>query len=162
MHGDCGWRRWEPKTPDFEPNRATTGNHGKPDPELAESKDGERHFRETALPTGQIDDETAQGRADVGDVPTAQTLGTLARQASANPATMTSTANRLMSPAPRSRYAKICSVMSFHPWVNHRAINRARGLCPYSPSGQRSGFDVGGALGSGRFVSPFSRSRQKI
>jgi hypothetical protein len=41
--------------------------------------DGEKQFRETALPTGRIEPETAQGRADVGDVTTAQTLGTLAR-----------------------------------------------------------------------------------
>jgi hypothetical protein len=32
------------------------------------------------LPTGKIERETSQGRADVGDVPIAQTLGTLARK----------------------------------------------------------------------------------
>ena len=74
------WRRWESKTSDFAPNRATTGNHGKPDPELAETKDEEKHVRENALPTGKIEPEVTQGRADVGDVPTAQTLGTLARK----------------------------------------------------------------------------------
>ena len=74
------WRRWESKTSDFAPVRATTGNHGKPDPGLAETRDSKKHFRETALPTGKIERETAQGRADVGDVPTAETLGTLARQ----------------------------------------------------------------------------------
>jgi hypothetical protein len=74
------WRRWDSKTSDFAPNHATTGNHGKPDPELAETKDGEKHLRETALPTGKIERETTQGRADVGDVPIAQTLGTLARK----------------------------------------------------------------------------------
>ena len=36
--------------------------------------------RETALPTGKIERETTQGRADVGDVPTARTLGALARE----------------------------------------------------------------------------------
>jgi hypothetical protein len=34
---------------------------------------------ETALPSGKTEDETTQGRADVGDVTTAETLGTLAR-----------------------------------------------------------------------------------
>jgi hypothetical protein len=74
------WRRWESKTADFAANRATTGNHGKPDPELAETRDGEKHVEETALPSGKIERETAQGRADVGDVPTAETLGSLARK----------------------------------------------------------------------------------
>jgi hypothetical protein len=78
------WRRWESKTSDFAPNQATTGNHGKPDPELAEPKDSEKHFRKTALPTGKIERETAQGRADVGDVPTAETLGALARKVLSN------------------------------------------------------------------------------
>jgi len=32
------------------------------------------------LPTGKIEAETTQGRADVGDVPNAETLGTLARK----------------------------------------------------------------------------------
>jgi predicted aminopeptidase len=32
------------------------------------------------LPTGKIEHETIQGRADVGGVPTAETLGTLARK----------------------------------------------------------------------------------
>ena len=74
------WRRWESKTSDFEPIQATTCNHRKPDPELPEPKDSGKHFRETALPSGKIDDETAQGRADVGDMPTAETLGSLARK----------------------------------------------------------------------------------
>ncbi len=39
-----------------------------------------KHFRENALPTGKIEGEPTQGRADVGDVPIAQTLGTLARK----------------------------------------------------------------------------------
>ena len=78
------WRRWESKTADFEPNRATTGNHGKPDPELPESKDSEKHVQETALPTGKIERKTTQGRADVGDVPTAETLGALARKVLSN------------------------------------------------------------------------------
>ncbi|MFA9410875.1 MAG: hypothetical protein ACERK0_06395, partial [Deltaproteobacteria bacterium] len=34
----------------------------------------------TVLPTGKTDAATEQGRADAGDVPTAQTLGTLARK----------------------------------------------------------------------------------
>ena len=72
--------RWESKTSDFAPIQATTGNHGKPDPELAETKDEKKHVRENALPTGKIERETTQGRADVGDVPIAQTLGTLARK----------------------------------------------------------------------------------
>ena len=58
----------------------TEGNHGKPDPELAETEDRENHVQETVLPTGKIEIETVRGRADVGDVPTAQTLGTLARK----------------------------------------------------------------------------------
>jgi hypothetical protein len=74
------WRRWESKTSDFVPIRATTDNHGKPDPELPETKDSEKHFRETALPTGKIERETAQGGANVGDMPNAETLGTLARK----------------------------------------------------------------------------------
>jgi len=74
------WRRWESKTCDSAPIQATTCNHGKPDPGLAETRDSKTHFRETALPTGKIERETAQGRAEVGDVPTAETLGTLARQ----------------------------------------------------------------------------------
>ena len=74
------WRRWESKTSDFEPIQATTGNHRKPDPELAESKHEEKQFRENVLPTGKIEHETTQGRADVGDVPTAETLGSLARK----------------------------------------------------------------------------------
>jgi hypothetical protein len=47
---------------------------------LPETRDNEKHIRETALPTGKIELETTQRRADVGDVPTAQTLGTLARK----------------------------------------------------------------------------------
>jgi hypothetical protein len=78
------WRRWESKTADFDANRATTGNHGKPDPELAETKDSKKHVRENALPTGKIEAETTQGRADVGDVPTAETLGALARKVLSN------------------------------------------------------------------------------
>ena len=74
------WRRWESKTSASAPIRATTGNHRKPDPELAETKDSGKHFRENALPTGKIEGEPTQGRADVGDVPIAQTLGTLARK----------------------------------------------------------------------------------
>ena len=75
-----GWRRWESKTADFDANQATTGNHRKPDPELPESKHEEKHFRETVLPSGKIEAETEQGRADVGDTPTAETLGALARK----------------------------------------------------------------------------------
>jgi hypothetical protein len=74
------WRRWESKTSDFAPNQATTGNHGKPDPELAETKDSKKHVRENALPTGKIEAETTQGRADVGEEPTAETVGRLARR----------------------------------------------------------------------------------
>jgi hypothetical protein len=74
------WRRWESKTADFDANRASTGNHRKPDPEPPESKHEEKHFRETVLPSGKIEAETEQGRADVGDVPTAETLGSLARK----------------------------------------------------------------------------------
>jgi hypothetical protein len=69
--------KWESKTSDFEPIRATTGNHGKPDPELPETKDGEKHFRENALPTGKMEAVAVWGRADVGDVPTAETLSVL-------------------------------------------------------------------------------------
>jgi hypothetical protein len=47
---------------------------------LAETKDSKKHFRENVLPTGKIERETMQGRADVGDVPTAETLGMLARK----------------------------------------------------------------------------------
>jgi hypothetical protein len=74
------WRRWESKTSDFAPIQATTGNHRKPDPELAETKDEKKHVRETALPTGKIERETTQGRGDVEETPTAETLGTLARK----------------------------------------------------------------------------------
>jgi hypothetical protein len=74
------WRRWESKTADFDANRATTGNHRKPDPNPSESKHEEKHFRETVLPSGKIEHETTQERADVGDVPTAKTLGSLARK----------------------------------------------------------------------------------
>ena len=74
------WSRWESKTPDFEPIRATTGNHGKSDPESAETKDSEKQVRENALPTGKNETESMQGRADVGETPTAETLGSLARE----------------------------------------------------------------------------------
>jgi hypothetical protein len=74
------WRRWESKTADFDANRVTTGNHRKPDPDAPESKHEEKHFRETVLPSGKIEAEAAQGRADVGDMPTAETLGSLARK----------------------------------------------------------------------------------
>jgi len=77
------WRRCESKTLDFAPIRATTGNHGKPDAELAATKDGEKHVPETALPTGKIEHETMPGRAGVGDMLTAETLGTLARRTAA-------------------------------------------------------------------------------
>ncbi|MGB5415677.1 MAG: hypothetical protein WBN01_13620 [Polyangiales bacterium] len=79
------WRRWESKTWDFVPTQATTGNNRKPDPELPESKHEEKHFRENALPTGKIEPEVTQGRADVGDVPTAETLGALARKVLSSP-----------------------------------------------------------------------------
>jgi len=74
------WRRWESKTSDFAPIQATTGNQRKPDPQLPETKDGEMHFREAALPTGKIEPEFTPGRADVGETPTAETLGMLARK----------------------------------------------------------------------------------
>ena len=32
------------------------------------------------MPSGKIDGETAKGRADVGETPTAETLGSLARK----------------------------------------------------------------------------------
>ena len=32
------------------------------------------------MPTGKIEPEVTQGRADVGDMPTAETLGSLARK----------------------------------------------------------------------------------
>ncbi len=70
----------ESKTANFDANQATTGNHRKPDPELPESKHEEKHFRETVLPSGETDAETAQGRADLGETPTAETLGMLARK----------------------------------------------------------------------------------
>jgi len=75
------WRRWESKTSDFEPIQATSGDQRKPNPELAESRDGKiKHVGENVLPTGKVEAETAQGRADVGDVTTAQTSGMLARK----------------------------------------------------------------------------------
>jgi hypothetical protein len=74
------WRRWESKTSDFAPNLATTGNHRKPDPDLPETNDGKKHVREDALPSGKIERETAQGRVDAGEAPTAQSLGPLARK----------------------------------------------------------------------------------
>jgi hypothetical protein len=52
---------------------------GGPDPDSPESEHEEKRFRETVLPSGKIEAETEQGRADAGDVPTAETLGTLAR-----------------------------------------------------------------------------------
>lgn len=64
----------------FEADRASTGNHRKPDPDPPESKHEETHFRETVLPNAKTDAETTQGRADVGDTPTAETLGALARK----------------------------------------------------------------------------------
>ena len=66
------------------PIQATAGNQGKPDPESAETKDSEKHFRETALPSGKIDAEVTQGRADVGEMPTAETSGRLAREVLSN------------------------------------------------------------------------------
>ena len=60
--------------------RATTGNQGKPDPHSRGKKGNEKPFRETALPSGKNQSSDAPGRADVGDMPTAQTLGTLARK----------------------------------------------------------------------------------
>ena len=66
------------------PHHATTGNQGKPDPELLETKDSKKHVRENALPTGKIERETTQGRADVEDVPNAETLGALARKVLSN------------------------------------------------------------------------------
>ena len=74
------WRRWESKTSDSGLNHATTGNHGKSDSELAETKDERKHVGENVLPTGKIEHETMQGRADAGDVPTGKALGTLARK----------------------------------------------------------------------------------
>jgi len=62
------------------PIQATTGNHRKPDPDAPESKHEEKHVRETVLPSGKIEHDTTQGRADVGDMPTAETLGSLARK----------------------------------------------------------------------------------
>jgi ubiquitin len=66
------------------PIQATAGNQGKPDPEASESKHEEKQFRETVLPSGKIEHETTQGRADVGDVPTAETSGRLAREVLSN------------------------------------------------------------------------------
>ena len=57
--------------------RVITGNRI---PSYRKQKDSKKHVRENALPTGKIKHETTQGRADVGDVPTAETLGTLARK----------------------------------------------------------------------------------
>ena len=74
------WRRWESKTSDIAPIQATTGNHRKPDPELTETKDEKKHVRENALPTGKAERDATEGRVDVGDVLTAETLGTLARK----------------------------------------------------------------------------------
>jgi len=62
------------------PIQATTGNHRKADPETRESKHEEKQFRETALPSGKTERVIRQGRADVGDMPTAETLGSLARK----------------------------------------------------------------------------------
>ena len=78
------WRRWESKTSDFDANRASTGNQRKPDPELPESKHEEEQVRETAVSAGKIEPETTQGRADVGHMPTAETLGRLARKVSSS------------------------------------------------------------------------------
>ena len=78
--GGQRWRRWESKTADFSADQATTGNHRKPDPDSPESKHEEKQFREIVLPSGKIEHETTQGRADVGETPTAETLGSLARK----------------------------------------------------------------------------------
>ena len=47
---------------------------------MLETKDSKKHVRENALPTDKIEHDIARGRADVGDAPTAETLGTLARK----------------------------------------------------------------------------------
>ena len=73
------WRRWESKTSDSAQIEATTGNHGKPDPHSRGKKGNEKPFREMALPSGKNRSSDAPGRADVGDMPTAETLGSLAR-----------------------------------------------------------------------------------
>ena len=65
----------------FRQLRVITGNG---DPELPESKHEEKHFRETALPTGKIDAEVTQGKGGRGDMPTAETLGALARKVLSN------------------------------------------------------------------------------
>ena len=78
-------RRWESKTADFGADRATRGNHSKPDPYSPESKHEEKQFRETVLPSGKIEHDTTQGRAHVGETPTAETLGALARKVLSSP-----------------------------------------------------------------------------
>jgi len=60
--------------------RATPSHQRKYDPDSRGKKGNEKPFRETALPSGKIEAPTTQGRAEVGDVPTAETLGTLARK----------------------------------------------------------------------------------
>jgi hypothetical protein len=51
-----------------------------PDHDSPESTHEEKHFRETVLPSGKIEADATQGRAVVGDTPTAETLGALARK----------------------------------------------------------------------------------
>ena len=47
---------------------------------LSGNKRREKHVRENALPSGKTERELQRGRADVGETPTAETLGTLARK----------------------------------------------------------------------------------
>ncbi len=53
---------------------------GNPIPSYRNQNTRKKHFRETVLPSGETDAETAQGRADLGETPTAETLGMLARK----------------------------------------------------------------------------------
>lgn len=73
------WRRWESKTDDSGSFDASAGNHARAglEPEVETGK--QKSSGENALPTGKTADGGATGRADVGTVPTASTLGELAR-----------------------------------------------------------------------------------
>ena len=116
---DQRWRRWESKTSDFAPIQATTGNHRKLDPELAETKDEKKHVRENALPTGKTERDTTEGRADVGETPTAETLGSLARKvlsssrhAESRELALASEARWTRKPFPKSRAFTPTSIAS--------------------------------------------------
>lgn len=73
------WRQRESKTGDSGSFEATSGNHRKSDPDLEVHKGNESAFGEDALPAGKNSCVVIEYREAVGDMPTASTLGELAR-----------------------------------------------------------------------------------